>query len=75
MRKSFVVLIYALTGLALAGSLTGCVVAPAQPAYYGYDSGYYAPGYYGYGYRHRPHVCAVWRHDRWGHAYRTTAWC
>jgi hypothetical protein len=40
-----------------------------------YAPGYYAPGYYGYGYHHRPHVCAVWRHDRWGHAYRTTAWC
>lgn len=48
MRKPFVVLIYALAGLALAGSLTGCVVAPAQPAYYGYDTGYYAPGYYAY---------------------------
>jgi hypothetical protein len=34
--------------LALSGSLTGCVVAPAQPAYYGYDSGYYAPDYYAY---------------------------
>jgi hypothetical protein len=50
MRKLFVVLTYALAGLALGGSLTGCVVAPAQPAYYGYDydSGYYAPGYYAY---------------------------
>lgn len=50
MRKSFVVLSYALAAAALAGSLTGCVVAPAAPAYGyyapGYDYGYYSPGYY-----------------------------
>jgi hypothetical protein len=47
MRKSFVVLTIALGSVALTGSLTGCVVAPAQPAYgYGYGADYYAPGYY-----------------------------
>ena len=52
MRKSFVVLTYALLAAGVAGSLTGCVVAPAEPAYGyyapGYDYGYYSPGYYPY---------------------------
>ena len=45
MRKSFVVLTFVLA----AAALSGCVVAPAQPAYYGYAPAYdygYAPGYY-----------------------------
>ncbi|TAM51496.1 MAG: hypothetical protein EPN57_17165 [Paraburkholderia sp.] len=47
MKKLFVVLTYAGAAVALSGSLTGCVVAPATPGYYGYDYGY-APGYYAY---------------------------
>jgi hypothetical protein len=44
MKKSFVVLTFYLGAAVLAGTLTGCVVAPAQPVYgYGYD--YYQPGY------------------------------
>ena len=44
MRKSFGILTVSLAAVALSGSLTGCVVAPAQPVYgYGYD--YYQPGY------------------------------
>lgn len=45
MRKSFGILTISLVAIALSGSLTGCVVAPAQPAYYGYGGDYYAPGY------------------------------
>ncbi len=45
MRKSFGILTVVLAAVALSGSLTGCVVAPAQPGYYGYGSDYYAPGY------------------------------
>ncbi|WP_206953158.1 hypothetical protein [Trinickia acidisoli] len=44
MKKSFVVLTFSLAAVALIGSLSGCVVAPAQPVY-GYG---YAPGYYSY---------------------------
>ena len=44
MKRTFVVLMACLGTVASTGSLTGCVVAPAQPAY-GYDYGY-APGYY-----------------------------
>lgn len=48
MKKSFVVLTYVLVAAALSGGLSGCVVAPAAPGYYGYSGDYYAPGYYGY---------------------------
>jgi hypothetical protein len=47
MRKSFVVLMTSLAAVAFTGSLAGCVVAPAEPAY-GYD--YYQPGYAYYPY-------------------------
>lgn len=45
MRKSFGILTVSLAAVAVSGSLTGCVVAPAQPAYYGYGGDYYAPAY------------------------------
>ncbi|WP_233217323.1 hypothetical protein [Trinickia dabaoshanensis] len=44
MKRSFVVLMVSAAALAAMGSLSGCVVAPAAPAYgYGYD--YYQPAY------------------------------
>lgn len=47
MKKLFGVLTVAFAAVALSSSLTGCVVAPAQPAYgYGYGYDYYGPGYY-----------------------------
>ena len=46
MRKSFGILTVTVAVVALSGSLAGCVVAPAGPAYgYGYGYDYYAPGY------------------------------
>src|ERR1700750_1978761 len=41
------VLALAIAGLALA-SLSGCIVAPARPAYYGGEPGYVAPAGGGY---------------------------
>ena len=35
-------LAFAIAGLALA-SMSGCIVAPARPAYYGGEGGYVAP--------------------------------
>ncbi|WP_342767001.1 hypothetical protein [Trinickia dinghuensis] len=57
MRKSFVFLMISLGAVALTGSLSGCVVAPAAPGYYGYGGDYYAPGYAYYpGYYAEPSV-------------------
>lgn len=49
-----------LLSMAMASALSGCVVVPAQPAYYGPAPVYYSPYYSGYywGYSrpyYRPH--------------------
>ncbi|MGN6650999.1 hypothetical protein [Trinickia sp.] len=79
MSKSFGILTVSLAAVAVSASLTGCVVAPAQPAYYGYGGDYYAPGYayypayaepsigIGFGFGGGDHDHGHWRgHDRSG---------
>jgi len=67
----------AIAGLALA-SLSGCIVAPARPAYYGGEPGYVAPAGVvyvapeyaapgpGYRWEYHAHYGWGWRHPQRG---------